>query len=428
MYINLTGDQYIDRWDGRGSSTIRFRKSMAATFNLRQWKFWSRNPDDKAAQEYAHHQIMVERQEKARKTYKKYKETGQFPDYNAKILIGHTKTSKYLSNAADSIDSGVELWEKDLYSIYPDNKPSGDTTLKRRSKSKFKYILNIEDNPPDIQTPSLRPSASVADLDSSPRIRPNSFIKSHSLVNLGKVFNGARGGQSNGLSPSKECTTNTLKTPSRRDIQKQQKICKRVSDLEIKLEDARKQLSKLKAGHDDYQEHHSYNPPSLKQKESIDSLTLFKDQTQLCPPCHRNHSRSSSYAAPGRKLLFASTAENSRKRSLSMPNNNNDLFPTVTPDYALNCDVPKDGKFSEIAGNDFYPETTVVSYFSDSDDDRCKKSSRDFFHKISHAKKTKEYLSSGLGKKIFSADESYNHPFPSRAQASRSLHVRVMSN
>lgn len=217
----------------RHSSIFRFGKSIAATFNPSNWKMFSKQ--DRGVQEIEvedpQQKILRERQEKAERIYAELKQTGHFPTIraqNLEVLLDRTAHVKH--------DSGVSFIEHRDTSI---GRTSMDSQRSMSKEDKRKGMIFLD--PPSLPTSQPRGmSPSTSNFLTPSR---NSFqnLKRNSMSNIKKRFKLEQPNHSttdlNGLEDSAH------KLPSRKDMQKQQKLVKRVSDLESKLEQARRKLN-----------------------------------------------------------------------------------------------------------------------------------------------------------------------------------------
>jgi hypothetical protein len=213
----------------RHSNIFRFGKSLAASFNPSNWKIWSKQQPIAEDEETAHMRTLRERQQKAEKMYKELKEAGHFrarsvgprdqePGPDPDIL--HKKH-----------DSGIEFARHDTSSARVSREMSRED--KRRGRI-FLDPPRLRDESPASNAGSAAPSTA-----SSPN-KQSFHFKKPSLSNIKKAFTNE---SPSNVTDEGHYQRPVSRIPSRKDLQKQQKLVKRVSDLEGKLEAARRQLS-----------------------------------------------------------------------------------------------------------------------------------------------------------------------------------------
>jgi hypothetical protein len=197
----------------RPSGIFRFGKSVAAAFNPSSWKIWSKQQEEDNQEK----RILKERHEKAEKIYKELKRTGQLrrSTYDTHL------DSQVKSTSFKKHDSGVDL----------EHRASRDETAHRIgsrnvvTRTEEKRYGRIFLDPPSIG--SCARSDSPASEISAP-LRNSSFHYREPALQADETSTGPQA---------------LRRLPSRKDLQKQQKLVKRVSDLEGKLEAARRQLA-----------------------------------------------------------------------------------------------------------------------------------------------------------------------------------------
>ncbi|KAH6670745.1 hypothetical protein B0J14DRAFT_102429 [Halenospora varia] len=247
------GEESRDRSEtSRHSSIFRFGKSLASSFNPSNWKIWSKNQPVMQDEETAHERMLRERQEKAEKLYKELKASGQIR--GAAVLhqqeVHREQTTKH--------DSGVEFGSESTGGTrrsfeYSNENISGarhslsidarhdsglrrsfDTPIERKRMGRVFVESHHSGSNRGGESPASNYSSSARrSHQSSPNKRSSIDLKRTSLSNIKKVF-------SSDNTPGRH---QARRIPSRKDLQKQQKLVKRVSDLEGKLEAARRQLS-----------------------------------------------------------------------------------------------------------------------------------------------------------------------------------------
>lgn len=216
----------------RQSGMFRFGKSLSAAFNPSNWKIWSKKSQDgdDCDDDDLRAQIFRERRENAEKAYKDMKQTGYFQDFSH----GTGSNSKYGGLGSAKHDSGFEFGQR--FSV-----DSFTTTVKPSSHipNEEKRYGRVYLEPPGIPTAQCRGSP-LSETSSSPD-KPSFHFKKPSLSNL-KLAPGSL--HKLGSADDNTYDAERLKRlPSHKDLHKQQKLVKRVSDLEGKLDTARRQLS-----------------------------------------------------------------------------------------------------------------------------------------------------------------------------------------
>ncbi|CZR53788.1 uncharacterized protein PAC_03669 [Phialocephala subalpina] len=210
-------------------SIFRFGKSIAASFNPSNWKIWSKGQHSHENEETAQMRVLRERQSKAERIYRELKESGRFGNSN----ITFPNPSVVQGEPKPKHDSGIEFGENDIAS----NQGNNATPLEEKRKGRI-YL-----EPPRLSesvhggSPVSHMSSSQANSNNSSPNKSSFHFKKPSLSNLKKSF--ASLSSTNLSEPGQQAR----RIPSRKDLQKQQKLVKRVSDLEGKLQAARKQLS-----------------------------------------------------------------------------------------------------------------------------------------------------------------------------------------
>ena len=215
----------------RHSSIFRFGKTIAASFNPSNWKLFKSQPEPEEM-ETPQQRILRERQAKAEKIYAELKQSGHFPNVRTQSFDAFGASS-----SAHKHDSGVEFAESNpRYSV--------ESSVGTEEKRKGRVFLE----PPNLshshraETPSSVAPSTVYSNTSSPS-KTFSHFKKNSLSNIKKRFTSDGGSVADASSDHHQAR----KVSSRRDLQKQQKLSKRVSDLEGKLEAARRQLNEALA-------------------------------------------------------------------------------------------------------------------------------------------------------------------------------------
>lgn len=193
----------------RQSSIFRFGRTIAASFNPSNWKIWSKSPQEE--EETPQERVLRERQEKAERIYQELKKSGHFRDAGPPMFPGPAEKratpSKHDSGVSFPPDSEMTREEKRMGRVYVE-------APRRYSRSRS-------------------PDSSLAGSNTSARRR---WTNRPSLSNVRKGYASDNGSEY-------DLRKQPRRIPSRKDLQKQQKLVKRVSDLEGKLENARRQLS-----------------------------------------------------------------------------------------------------------------------------------------------------------------------------------------
>jgi hypothetical protein len=218
----------------RHSSIFRFGKSIAASFNPSNWKIWQKQNQQLDDEETVQQQILRERQEKAEQIYKELKQSGHFRGANGSVPSGRFVRADDLKVPQSKHDSGVDLG---------DNRASGtrySMEWSREEKRRGRVFLEPPKVPGSHRDPSpaFNGAGSVMDSKNSTPRRQSFNLARASLSNIKKAFT-----HESDSTPSQDGQNQARRIPSRKDLQKQQKLVKRVSDLEGKLEAARRQLS-----------------------------------------------------------------------------------------------------------------------------------------------------------------------------------------
>ncbi|KAG4429401.1 hypothetical protein IFR05_015116 [Cadophora sp. M221] len=217
----------------RSSSIFRFGKSIAASFNPTNWKFWSKEQQqEEEDEEAAQLRVLQERQAKAEKIYQELKESGHFRD----SAVGPRLFAPASEKKAGKHDSGIEFGDLDMSSS-----ARGSTSIEEKRKGRI--FLEPPKFSQRAESPASSYSASVAQSNNSTPNKPKFNFKKPSLANLKKAslsnIKSAFAGEST-LSVNDH---QARRIPSRKDLQKQQKLVKRVSNLEERLQQARQQLA-----------------------------------------------------------------------------------------------------------------------------------------------------------------------------------------
>ncbi|KAI9759124.1 MAG: hypothetical protein M4579_002571 [Chaenotheca gracillima] len=227
---------------GNGGGVFRFGKSLAAVFNpMKLWNGWKHNSsgDDSRASsspekdppehssrrrlrqrpQLAHDGIMTERKTKAEKVYAEMKINGDF--YKGKGAITSTPTGVGIVGSSNERvpsqrDSGIDLDEQDPRA----SSGSIPTVLEKQ--------YEVEGGKSVAQTTDNLVALSKIPEDNRTTTEPKGVKKAKSEMQLGET---------SGMVLRKQ--------PSRRELQKQNRLSKKVSDLETKLMSARRELSQI---------------------------------------------------------------------------------------------------------------------------------------------------------------------------------------
>ncbi|KAL3427552.1 hypothetical protein PVAG01_01061 [Phlyctema vagabunda] len=243
----------------RQSSIFRFGKSLAATFNPTNWKIWSKEAEEESV--FTDEQAKLrERQEKATRIYQELKSTGYFQDgahsgvLQRGVVPAAIEVQEELARSANSTkhDSGIALGsdqkvQRRSSSVgLPRTReriPLDEPSMSKAEKRMGRVFQDHEGLPRDAQgatTPKSVPrSARISETSS----RKSFQFSRHSIRNIKKSFDRSS------IAPEVALSDNgsLQRVPSRKDLQRQQKLVKKVSDLESKLEAARRQLSEVLA-------------------------------------------------------------------------------------------------------------------------------------------------------------------------------------
>lgn len=207
----------------RHSSIFRFGKSLAATFNLSNWKIFSKEQQED--EEASQLRILRERQEKAEKLYQELKRTGHFRDSHVPPVFSAAPEEKI---AAAKHDSGVGM-----------RRSSEETTRAEKRMGRVFF------DPPVLQDHGS-PVSNVGSAAPSSARRGSFHFKRPSLSNIRKGRD--HGSDSASAAGDTDGLRQPRKIPSRKDLQNQQKLVKRVSGLELKLDAARRELAAALGG------------------------------------------------------------------------------------------------------------------------------------------------------------------------------------
>jgi len=234
----------------KSSGLFRFGKAVASAFNPANiWQnFYGRSRDKQEPVGHPEAALMGERQTKAEKAYAELKQSGfkgtkgvLRPRHSSDLPNTKSEQDTEGPKASFQRDSGIDV---DNY------RSSGDLGGNGRIHADNDYLLP----PPPI--PGFGRAASPAS-DLSSGTRPSLHLRSPSLQSLRNAISQVHlpsvKRQSDSLAPPLALAHNasmqdvtdkkTLKSqPSRKELEKQEKLGKKVSDLEAKLNSARREL------------------------------------------------------------------------------------------------------------------------------------------------------------------------------------------
>ncbi|PVH82939.1 hypothetical protein DL98DRAFT_586097 [Cadophora sp. DSE1049] len=221
----------------RSSSIFRFGKSIAASFNPTNWRFWSKEQQEEEDEETVQLRILQERQAKAEKIYQELKESGHFRDsavgprlFPPPPPVSDKKAGKH--------DSGIEFGDVDMSGA----SARGSTSIEDKRKGRI-FLEPPKFSQQRGESPGSNYSASVAQSNTSTPNKPKFNFKKPSLANLKKASVSNIKSAFAGDSSVSVNDHQARRIPSRKDLQKQQKLVKRVNNLEERLKQARQQLA-----------------------------------------------------------------------------------------------------------------------------------------------------------------------------------------
>ncbi|KAI9803959.1 MAG: hypothetical protein M1833_000240 [Piccolia ochrophora] len=227
----VLGGNLEDHDSSSSSGIFRFGRSLAAAFN--PFHVWGRRVPTKSLVRDS--KLMDERRARAEKTYAELKANGQFQKNVTKWNRDSGIDVDSYNNASG--ESGTEVQEQTHDQLL---KPFAEVKPERgRSISPAPRAESARGGKFRIKTPSLMSLKKTRSELSLPMEQPRSSSRSAALDEA-------------------SASTTTLpfllgsdsaklqKQPSRKDLQKQQKLSKRVSDLECKLETARRELKEAR--------------------------------------------------------------------------------------------------------------------------------------------------------------------------------------
>ena len=221
----------------RSSSIFRFGKSIAASFNPTNWRFWSREQQEEEDEEAVQLRILQERQAKAEKIYQELKESGHFRDSAVGPRL-FPPPPPMSDKKAGKHDSGIEFGDVDTSGA----SVRGSTSIEDKRKGRV-FLEPPKFSQQRGESPGSNYSASVAQSNTSTPNKPKFNFKKPSLANLKKASLSNIKSTFAGESSVSVNDHQARRIPSRKDLQKQQKLVKRVSNLEERLKQARQQLA-----------------------------------------------------------------------------------------------------------------------------------------------------------------------------------------
>ncbi|KAF1990599.1 hypothetical protein K402DRAFT_389527 [Aulographum hederae CBS 113979] len=210
--------------DGNSPGLYRFGRSIASAFNpVNLWNKVSTNwgkPREEHLQERKDEKLqqMVDQKAKAEKVYAEMKAAGAFGANGSKALTNPAALAAFAEKMnAEPNDSNRDS------GVHMEDGPKGSTN---RGETSAAPSGSLRKSSFHIRTPSL-----------------SNLKKSRSEVNLhGRRSSTSSVSTQKPLPPHPGDMSTLRKQQSRKDMQKQQKLTKRVSDLEAKLESARREL------------------------------------------------------------------------------------------------------------------------------------------------------------------------------------------
>ncbi|KAG9228950.1 hypothetical protein BJ875DRAFT_216281 [Amylocarpus encephaloides] len=223
----------------RHSSIFRFGKTIASTFNPSNWKIWNKPQPVVYDEESEQQQILKQRQEKAERIYRELKQSGHFPLTNATLSTYQEEADEKGQHSKH--DSGVSFIDQAVPGSEPRGRPlrrSVEVPVEKRAGRVF------------LEAPSLRgqsrgPSPAISHRSGSAAPSKNASPNKPSIKLKRASFQNIKNALTSGSTTSLVANNyhSAKRIPSQKDLRKQQKLVKRVSDLEGKLQAARRQLT-----------------------------------------------------------------------------------------------------------------------------------------------------------------------------------------
>lgn len=215
------------------TSIFRFGRSLAASFNPSNWKIWSKQPQQ-SDQETTEQKILRERRERAEQAYQELKSAGHFRGHSTVTSPGVHKQKERMRSRSKNASLPVM-----------GNSPTEDSQP-RRGLLEDEMKKGRTSRPPRFPYSAL--SGSTASIlsptndpfnDSPFTNQPNGYgARSVSGAQAKRDFSDRSEAQ------EFERHKPLRRLPSRKELEKQQKLVKRVSNLEAKLDLARRELAR----------------------------------------------------------------------------------------------------------------------------------------------------------------------------------------
>ncbi|KAI9836240.1 MAG: hypothetical protein M1819_001577 [Sarea resinae] len=217
----------------RQSSIFRFGKSIASAFNPANWgnkaTIWKPSPEQDP-----HLKLMEERRFKAEKAYQELKENGQIGPSTHKATPFVASFSGRFPRSETRRDSGIDVGRD---SSSKERRREEETPIDSNMGSAQKSASDFSDNsafePPTQRKAYFLRRASLPSLRISRSDLRSSSINADNMMTPTPLPDSARVGPGGPTLHSQV---------SKKDLRKQRKLAKKVSDLEGKLEAARRQL------------------------------------------------------------------------------------------------------------------------------------------------------------------------------------------
>jgi hypothetical protein len=207
----------------RPSSIIRFGKSIASAFNPSTWKIWSKTEDEDERQD----KTATIRKQKAEEVYRELTRTGQI----SKGVLMPVTHRPYHRERQPKTTAAVDSAQRDAV---------GAVVGTPMEQKRYGRIFSETSGLPPI-TPNEMGHADAARPQNG---RPGEIRKSSSS---NRLWSRAARGYSQSVDDLSVTAIPYHSVPSRKELVKQQRLVKRVSDLEGKLEAARRQLAEALA-------------------------------------------------------------------------------------------------------------------------------------------------------------------------------------
>ncbi|KAI1006861.1 hypothetical protein K3495_g1358 [Podosphaera aphanis] len=245
------------------NSFFKIGKSIVATFNLGSWKIKPRTQEPYKNNLNAQNQLFQERQEKATKVYSEMKKSGQLREIAIRSEFRQSESQKTLvPHHSEKYDSDFSIYEETI-----------GFTRKKQDRDCVSSIVSKRDGE-EKRSDRIHKSSTIACNMGQASSPSDPAITIHLHPNYPSRSNvHAKSPLFSSLRKALTCTPNLIdqsdqvarKIPSRKDLQKQKKLAMRVSDLEIKLDAARRQLEEAQA---EAQATHEFIPCHFNAQES----------------------------------------------------------------------------------------------------------------------------------------------------------------